>query len=753
MNPPGPTPSEHVQHIVKEIRAHLQPVINQGGELGTYLQAHGELLGASLKLRGFAYYWRNGIELEVVWSKNRQELGLETSPEQSDAFRRAAQQCAAAQAPTRLEPNTLPSEDLHGLRVEDSPVPEDLPIFNRTGFEHLFVPIVVSKATVGVFHAWTNPKEEGARDLRVAVIERVCQEIESFLKNQRLADISQQITQLNTYTQMLEELCGDMSSEDVALNLVNYTRETIGCDRVSIFARRQTGGSPHRTRGRGGLNNSPYVLRACSGIRKVNARSEQAEALRTLAERLVLVPTAKSSPSRAPAPGADARAALPPSSQDQNGADTAPVPAPAATAQAGAAATPADAPPAPAAPSPLPPPTVSATAEAERNQTIVIMTQREPVRPDRPPEVSRYFEVIPMNWAIAVALRDRSGDFCGLLLCEGRILPTSVPAVLDRLRSLSVAAGRSLGTAEFWRQRPSFRWAQKWENGRQTLTRTPRRQIFLKYVAPVMALAVLSILPIPFSINGSGLVRPATFNTLPAFFDGKLTEVLVREGDRVTRGQELARFDTYDLNLRLEEAQKDFERATADADLALSSGDEARMQSSRLTAAKADATSRRLLRELQNAVLRAPCDGFVVGPPDLSQKKGAYIAAGQAVVQVARRDVWEMKVQLREQDIVHLQREIERTHQPILGHVKLTANPTQSYDLAITSPGQFSYSPEVDANNKYVFTVTVPFNLPETDKQSMMADFRGRCSFRSGSRPAIYVLLRDFINFLQVRFS
>ena len=123
------------------------------------------------------------------------------------------------------------------------------------------------------------------------------------------------------------------------------------------------------------------------------------------------------------------------------------------------------------------------------------------------------------------------------------------------------------------------------------------------------------------------------------------------------------------------------------------------------------------------------------------------------MVQIARRDLWEIKLQLREQDIVFLQREIERTHQPILGHVKLTANPTQSYDLVITGAGQFSYNPEMDPSNKYVFTATVPFDLPEEDKQAMMADFRGRCSFQSGRRPAIYVLLRDFFNFLRVRFS
>ena len=140
MNSPGPTPAEHVQRIVKEIRTHLQPVLTQGGDLGTFLQAKGELLVASLKLRGYAYYWRNGIELEVVWSKNRAGLGLDESPEQSDAFRRAAQQCAAAQTSTCLEPNTMPREDLYGLSVEDSPVPEDLPVFNRTGFEHLFIP-------------------------------------------------------------------------------------------------------------------------------------------------------------------------------------------------------------------------------------------------------------------------------------------------------------------------------------------------------------------------------------------------------------------------------------------------------------------------------------------------------------------------------------------------------------------------------------------------------------------------------------
>jgi RND family efflux transporter MFP subunit len=66
-------------------------------------------------------------------------------------------------------------------------------------------------------------------------------------------------------------------------------------------------------------------------------------------------------------------------------------------------------------------------------------------------------------------------------------------------------------------------------------------------------------------VRFTGTTQPIDQTIVKARVAGRLTEVLVREGDRVTKGQVLARFETNELQARVNERQSALDAARADA--------------------------------------------------------------------------------------------------------------------------------------------------------------------------------------------
>lgn len=66
------------------------------------------------------------------------------------------------------------------------------------------------------------------------------------------------------------------------------------------------------------------------------------------------------------------------------------------------------------------------------------------------------------------------------------------------------------------------------------------------------------------SVSATGNIEPKAQANLNFAITGTVTEILVKPGDRVTKGQPLARIDTTDLELQLEQAEATLKQAQAD---------------------------------------------------------------------------------------------------------------------------------------------------------------------------------------------
>ena len=221
---PAPT---QVQQLLNGITARLAQLAKDPPDLLVYLRAHAECVTNAFKPVGFVYEMRNGSTLQKVLQANIESLGYQGAPEQENAFQRALQLVADQRKPLLLPPHSNQSSGLQGLSVEDSPAPEELPVFNRTAFEVMFLPIPLGDTSAGVLQLWIQPANAASSQARLTLLKQICVEIELYLKARRARDVSQEVTRLSSYSKLLEELTGDINLESVGWNLVNHAREAV----------------------------------------------------------------------------------------------------------------------------------------------------------------------------------------------------------------------------------------------------------------------------------------------------------------------------------------------------------------------------------------------------------------------------------------------------------------------------------------------------------------------------------------------
>jgi RND family efflux transporter MFP subunit len=722
--------SDQVQRVAAEISARLAQVAKDPPDLAAYFRVHAEVIVQALQPVGLAYEMMTGGAFQRAFAYNYDSLNLRDAPAQELAFQRAVRKTVEQAQTVFLDANWVP-ETLHGLEPEDSPAPESLPPYNKTAFQQIFAPIPLSKKIVGVLHAWFIPGDATMVHARAAVLARAAAEIELYLKARRISDISQELARISTYAHFLEDVAGDQDLEAVSWKLVNYAREAVGCDRVCLLIDSRYGLAftkevPLSDR---------LALQACSGLRKPHPRSEQAEILRDHAAELLKLalsadPAVQDSSNHSPADGVES-----PAQHSDDGKIRS------------AKISPAEKP----------------SADA-RPRMRIMFTMRDPSKtPTRPEAVNHYFDVIPMNWSTVIPLYDRENRVCATLLFEGQQSDEKMAALFMQMRDLAVSGGRALSTALVWNRRRTLRFARKVMGWRDTLLATSNRRLFVKYGVP--AIIVIGLLGFPFSyrVRGDATLRPTNVHSVAALTGGRLTEVNVREGDRVKKGQVLCVLDSTDLQLALRQVQQDRERSRTEAQLALRQDhSEARMRMAQLQAERYDAQAEKLQRDIDLAVIRAPFDGILIGPADLVQRRGQVVRIGETVAEIVDPSQWEVKVSVREQDIPTLTSEVEkrRRSDPAAGvpaELVLLADPNRVYHLKLSDPEAFAQRLDT-TGGKYSFTAVLPVTEPVTDASQltvgadMKMGYTGKVRFACGRRPLAQILFGDFVRFMKVFF-
>jgi membrane fusion protein, multidrug efflux system len=214
----------------------------------------------------------------------------------------------------------------------------------------------------------------------------------------------------------------------------------------------------------------------------------------------------------------------------------------------------------------------------------------------------------------------------------------------------------------------------------------------------------------------TGVVRPRYETDLGFRVGGKITERLINVGDPVSRGQVIARLDTTDYKLALEQQDAELRAATSSRQQAVAAeeryrkllqqtwvapaayeqrkatADEARERVERATRAVETARN-----QVAYAELKADHDGIV---SQISVETGQVVSAGQVIARVARLDEKEVVVAVPEQRLEELHASTAR--------IDLWANGQKTYAAHLRE-----VSPEADRATR---TFQAKFAIDSADK-------------------------------------
>lgn len=174
--------------------------------------------------------------------------------------------------------------------------------------------------------------------------------------------------------------------------------------------------------------------------------------------------------------------------------------------------------------------------------------------------------------------------------------------------------------------------------------------------------------PMPSTVAATGTVEPWQEAVIGAETSNlRLTEVLVAEGDRVTKGDVLARLDNALLSAQLAEQKAAIEQARATLEsaeaasgraqkLLTSKAISAETAEERATAVKtataqvaqAQAAFTRIEAELERTEVRAPFDGVISTKPAVA---GSVVQAGTELARIIRDGKLEVALQVAEKDL------------------------------------------------------------------------------------------------------
>jgi multidrug resistance efflux pump len=192
-----------------------------------------------------------------------------------------------------------------------------------------------------------------------------------------------------------------------------------------------------------------------------------------------------------------------------------------------------------------------------------------------------------------------------------------------------------------------------------------------------LAVAVLLVWPVPDRVTASTVIEGRQRQVITAPFDGFIGQVLARPGERVVRGQMLARLD--DRDLKLEQARHHSERDQASGKVrqAMTDHDSPALALAQAGVQQAEAQLALVEAKLGRAGLTAPLDGLLV-TGDWVQQIGSPVEVGKEMFEITAGEGYRVVLQVPDRDIA-------RVHVGQLGVLRLTGQPQVAHEFRVST--------------------------------------------------------------------
>jgi RND family efflux transporter MFP subunit len=338
----------------------------------------------------------------------------------------------------------------------------------------------------------------------------------------------------------------------------------------------------------------------------------------------------------------------------------------------------------------------------------------------------KYFEESGMRGFYARPLNDDTGRV-GMLALESSDADFLGPAHIEILEVLAGQTTVALRNAQMYKEVPFISVLEPvLERKRKFMAMEKRRRrLFLALGAA--ALLFLVACPLPLRVDGDAVVAAAHRAQVQPEFDGVVSNVLVREGQKVQRGQVLGEMEAWNLRSALAEAQSKYESSLLLMNRSLASNDGTEAGVQRVNAEYWKAEVDRALQFLERAQLRSPIDG-IVATPHVENLAGRKLQQGDTFVEVVDTSHAIVDVAIDDADAGLLKDQQSAV-------LKLNSYPMRTFRGQVAVISQKAEM----LHESPVFYARVA--VPNSDG-ALRSGMEGRGKIRVGWRPAGYVFFR-----------
>jgi hypothetical protein len=317
---------------------------------------------------------------------------------------------------------------------------------------------------------------------------------------------------------------------------------------------------------------------------------------------------------------------------------------------------------------------------------------------------------------------------------------------------LATHTGRSLRAAQEYHSLPFLGVTKRLRNTRMALTGRRRNRNLLKIGVVLAILAAVCIYPKLDRVDGNCALVPLHRNAIVPEIAGRIEKVLVREGDRVKKGDVIAQLDTRRIETELMTNEQERLRLNADAERSTGMGDVAGAQVALLQARVSEQNAKKLQADLAAASLRSPIDGVVI-TKDIELHTGEFIQPGTSFAEVASLDKWELQVDINEKQIGRVERAVPNASSPAPRDVNFILYSQSAHQLhtTLTQREQIS-SAAYPREKENVFIVTLQnVTIPPELQGAMRPGLTGRAKIDLGRRPLAWIAAQSVWNWVQMR--
>ncbi len=362
-------------------------------------------------------------------------------------------------------------------------------------------------------------------------------------------------------------------------------------------------------------------------------------------------------------------------------------------------------------------------------------------------EADACFSESNLHSVVAVPLKGKDGTRLGTFLAESAVKTPWPDALQRNVVQIGEPVANALGASREFHELPLLPVMQAAKRTKTALLGPKRNRLLAMIGAPVVALVLLAFMPWKLKVEGDCTLLPTQRAVAPCEVEGRIVQVLVKEGDDVRAGQTLAKLDDTKIHLDLAVARQEQARWETEADRQRVAGDEGQRRVAELQAELAAHQIEKLEHDLALTEIKSPIAGRIL-TKDLHLRFGQVLRQGETFAEVANLDRWECIINVREADVSQLDDRL-RAGKPVEATFLLyshTTDPKKAVVRDISKVSQLSTA----ADRHNVFQVTADVESSPEMARDFKPGYTGRAKLDVGWHVASYVFTRRFLNFLRV---